>query len=456
VSTITTKDGTTIFYKDCGPKDTQPIVFHHGWPLSSDDWDVQMLFFLANGYRVVAHDRRGQRGLVILQASLSLVLLIGAGLFTESLNKLQSADMHLDSRNRYIIHINPQAAGYVQTQLEPLYRTIEAQFHAVPGVLKVGIATYTPMEDNNWSDGMAVQGEPDPNKQASFVKGNAEYFDSVGTGIVMGRGFLPQDTPSAPSVAVVNKEFVRQFFKPGVNPIGHRIGSPGPQSSGAYELVGVVEDTTYTAVQWKDHAMYFVPITQRPAHTDEPITDDVSLYAGAVILQTNRPINEMEKIAQQTLSSINPNLTVVKFQTFDQQIADRFTEERMISRLTSLFGVLALLLATVGLYGVTAYTVLRRTPEIGIRMALGAERTRVVGMVMRGAMMQAAVGLVIGAPVAMLCVRYVKAQLYEITSVDLNVMAGAVLVLTISACVAGMIPARRAASINPVQALRAE
>jgi predicted permease len=397
-----------------------------------------------------------QRSLVVLQAALSLVLLVGAGLFTQSLNKLQSSDMHLDSRNRYIIHINPQAAGYLQTQLEPLYRTMETQFHALPGVVKVGIATYTPMEDNNWSDSVQIQGEPDTNKDASFVKGNAEYFDSVGTRVLMGRGFTPQDTLAAPPVTVVNKEFVKQFFKPGANPIGHRLGSPGPESPGSYEIVGVVDDTTYSAVQWKDHAMYFVPLMQRPAHSDEPLTNDISVYAGAIVVQTDHPVNDMEKLAQRTLSGINPNLTIVKFQTFDQQIAGRFTEERMIARLTALFGGLALLLATIGLYGVTAYTVVRRTPEIGIRMALGAERVRVVGMVMRGAMTQALIGLAIGAPIAMLCVRYVKTQLYEITKVDAGVMAGAIIVLAVAACIAGAIPARRAASINPVDALRTE
>jgi len=398
-----------------------------------------------------------QRGLVVVQAALSLVLLIGAGLFAQSLAKLQNTDMHLDSRNRYIVHINPQAAGYVQTQLEPLYRTMEAQFHALPGVVKVGIATYTPMEDNNWSNSIQIQGEPEAeDKGASFVKANPEYFDSVGTHVLTGRGFTLQDTLTAPPVAVVNQEFVKQFFKPGVNPIGHRMGSPGPESSGSYEIVGVVDNTTYTAVQWKNHAMYFVPITQRPAHAKGPLTDDITLYAGALVIQTDRPMNDMEKLAQRTLSGINPNLTIVKFQTFDQQIADRFTEERMISRLTALFGGLALLLAAIGLYGVTAYSVVRRTPEIGIRMALGAERIRVVSMVMRGAMTQVVVGLVIGAPIAMLCVRYIKSQLYEITRVDGSVMAGAIAVLAVAACVAGLIPARRAATINPVDALRVE
>jgi macrolide transport system ATP-binding/permease protein len=146
----------------------------------------------------------------------------------------------------------------------------------------------------------------------------------------------------------------------------------------------------------------------------------------------------------------------VKFQTFDRQIADRFNDERLIARLTSMFGGLALLLAAIGLYGVTAYTVVRRTPEIGIRMALGAERTGVITMVMRGALIQTVLGLAIGIPVALLSVRLVKSQLYEITKADAGVMAGAILMLTVAACIAGIIPAERAASIDPVKALRTE
>ncbi len=178
------------------------------------------------------------------------------------------------------------------------------------------------------------------------------------------------------------------------------------------------------------------------------------MYAGAIIIQTTRPIAGLERIVGATLASINPNLTIVKFQTFQQQIQDRFIEERLIARLTSLFGLLALLLAAIGLYGVTSYTVVRRTPEIGIRMALGAARSRVIGMVMRGAMMQTVVGLAIGIPVAIFCVRYVKSQLYEITRVNVPTMIIAIGVLVLAAAIAGIIPARRAASIDPVQALR--
>ena len=396
-----------------------------------------------------------QRGLVVLQAALSFVLLVGAGLFSQSLSKLQGTDLKLDARNRYIVHINPEAAGYSQTQLEALYRIMEDRFHTLPGVVKVGVATYTPMEDNNWSNGIQIQGQPYSNRGASFVKANAEYFDSVGTHVLMGRGIGVQDSAAAPAVAVVNQSFVKAFFGDR-NPIGARMGSPGPVSSGAFEIVGVVEDTAYTSARWKNHSMYFVPIMQRDRNTKQPIEKDESLYAGAIVIETERPMSDMQQMAQRTLAGINPNLTVTKFQTFAQQIADRFTEERMIARLTELFGALALLLATIGLYGVTAYSVGRRTPEIGIRMALGAERGSVIAMVMRGAMLQAVVGLAIGIPVALLCVRFVQSQLYGITSADSNVMAGAIAALAVAAGIAGMIPARRAASIDPVRALRSE
>jgi macrolide transport system ATP-binding/permease protein len=402
-----------------------------------------------------------QRALVVLQAALSLVLLVAAGLFAESLNKAQTVDMKLDVKNRYIAHINPQAAGYKNTEVEPLYQVIIDRFHELPGVLKVGLATYTPMESNNWGSGVKVQGDPDINKGASWVKGTSEYFDSVGTHVVMGRGFTLQDTSNSPPVAVVNQEFVKQFFSKR-NPIGHHFGGSGPNSAGkdgAHEIVGVVEDTTYTSIYWKDHAMYFLPLTQRAGianDPDDPLDKDLSMFAGALVVQTAYPIAGFEKTVERTLASINPNLTVVKFQTFQQQIDDRFIEERLIARLTSLFGLLALLLAALGLYGVTSYSVARRTPEIGIRMALGAARSRVVGTVIRGAVLQAAAGLAIGVPVAIFCVRYVKSQLYDITTVNGSVMAIAIGVLVFTAAIAGILPARRAASIDPARALRIE
>ena len=400
-----------------------------------------------------------QRSLIVLQSALALVLLVGAGMFIQSLNKLRNIDLKLNSTNRYIVHFNPQAAGYSPAQVEALYRTIEDRFHAIPGVRKVGISTNTPMEANNSGDGVQIQGQPFLNDGASWVRGNAEYFDSVGTHVLMGRGFTTRDTSTSPAVAVVNQSFVKRFFKPGENPIGRRFGAPGPQSSGDFEIVGVVEDTAYTSATWKDHHMYFIPMTQRIPESARrrPIEQDTDLYAGAIVIQTDRLMDNMQSIARQTLAAINPNLSVVKFQTFDEQIADRFTQDRVITRLMTLFSILALLLATLGLYGVTAYTVARRTSEIGIRMALGANRSSVVGMIMRGAMLQTAIGVAaIGIPVAWSCVRYIESQLYESKGMSLAVLTIATLTLTAAAAAAGLIPAQRAASTNPSQALRTE
>jgi macrolide transport system ATP-binding/permease protein len=397
---------------------------------------------------------RLQRGLVVLQAALSLVLLVSAGLFSRSLYKLQNTDLMLETKNRYIVHINPEAAGYSPKQVEALYRSMEERFHELPGVEKVGISSYTPMENNNRNWGVQVEGKPDPNMVSSWIKINPEYFDSVGTRLVMGRGIRPQDTSSSRPVAVVNQAFVRRLFDPGENPIGRSFGRPNSTSD--FEIVGVVEDTVYTSVRWKNHLMYFVPLPQQALNPEVPIEKDRTMYAGAIVLKTAWPVSDMETLTRQTLARINPNLAVVKFQTFDQQIADQFNQDRLIARLATLFGALALLLATVGIYGVTAYTVARRTSEIGIRMALGAKRSRVIAMVMRGTMIQTALGLAIGVPATLLCVRVIEAQLYEVKGMDAGVLTASILTLVLASALAGLIPARRAASIDPVQALRTE
>ncbi|HKU28135.1 MAG TPA: ABC transporter permease [Candidatus Sulfotelmatobacter sp.] len=409
---------------------------------------------LRSGTRATGGATLLQRGLVVTQAALSLVLLVGAGLFSQSLNKLQHTDLKLESKNRYIVHVNPQAAGYSQTQLGDLYRAIEDQFHAIPGVEKVGICTYTPMEDNNDGTDVRIEGRPELELQTSDIRVGPEYFDSVGTHVLMGRGIGIQDTATSPTVAVVNETFVKKFFRPGENPIGRYFG--GGEHTHNYQIVGVVEDTVYTDVRWKDHLMYFVPLLQRPPSTETPITQDESLYIGAFVLKTSHTMPDMEAITRRTLAQINPNLAVVRFQTFDAQIAEQFTDDRLVARLTMLFGGLALVLATVGLYGVSAYTVARRTAEIGIRMALGAERRKVTAMILRGAAIQALLGLLIGLPIAFLCVRFVQAQLYEVKSVDAAVLSGSIFILALAACAAGLIPARRAASIDPAKALRTE
>jgi hypothetical protein len=278
-----------------------------------------------------------------------------------------------------------------------LNRTMEQRFHSLPGVANVGISTYTPMEDNNWSVGIQVAGQQDSNKGA-YVKVNAEYFDSVGTRAVTGRGIDPQDTATSPSVAVVNETFVKNFIPKGENPIGRRFGSPGPESTDDLQIVGVVEDTAYTTVRWKDHNMFFIPMMQRPASDKTPFEQDTSLYAGALVIQTQRPVNNMEELARETLSEINPNLAVVKFQTFDQQIADRFNGLAASGHRALRRDVLHCCAPHFG----------NRHPHGARRAALGCDRPRDAWRV------DPNVGLAIGVPAILLCARFVESLLFEV------------------------------------------
>ncbi|MGB7199314.1 MAG: ABC transporter permease [Acidobacteriaceae bacterium] len=403
-----------------------------------------------------------QRSLVILQAALSVVLLIGAGLLGKSLNKLQHQNLGLETHNRVIVDMNPLKAGYKPEQLQGLYQQIEDKFHAMPAVDRVGLTLYTPLNGDIWSFYAYVQGRGAPgsgqNSNTLFNRASPEYFKAVGQRVLRGRAFTAADTAGAPGVAVVNQAFVKNFFKHGEDPIGKRFGVIDMKNSGDFEIVGVVEDTKYLNAKGQPVAMFFAPMLQS-AHMSPPGELDASLYAGQFVLQMKAMTPGLERQVRKTLASINPNLSVDHYQTFDEQIEANLSGERMIARLTLLFGLLALILAAVGLYGVTTYTVQRQTQEIGIRMALGSSRRGIVGMVLRGAMLQTAVGLVIGIPVALMCVHSIKAiqsQLYQVAGWDASVIAAAVGTLAIAACVAGNIPAQRAASVDPARALKME
>jgi predicted permease len=405
-------------------------------------------------------DRSGwvQQSLVILQAALSLVLLVGAGLMAKSLSKLENQDFGVVTANRVVAHFSPENAGYKPEQLQALYDKITDDLHALPGVEHVSLSLYTPLEGNNWGEGVFLQGRPEPgaNSQigASWLRVGPEYFDIVGHRVIRGRGITPQDTATATPVVVVNETFVKKFFPKGGDPIGAHFGVSGMESAGDWEIVGVVSDIKYNNLKQPTRAMYFRPLLQL-AHT-KPEGDTRSLYAGAIMLQTKGSVEGLESQVRHTLANINPNLTLTNFDTFAGQIHGQFNQERLIARLTLMFGIVALALASVGLYGVTAYSVARRTPEIGVRMALGANRSSVVGMVLREAMMQAGIGLAIGVPAAWICSRLVQSQLYNVSGHDSTVLALAVLVLAFAACAAGLIPAQRAASTDPVKALRTE
>jgi predicted permease len=317
------------------------------------------------------------------------------------------------------------------------------------------------------------QGHPAPrpgdNVISTWDRVSNHFLDSIGVPIVRGRGFTDQDTATSPQVAIVNQTFVKRFF-PNQDPVGKHFGIDYPQYSGTFQIVGVFRDFKMNNPRDNVRPVFLRPLTQRFMGYKEPITistETQSMFMSAMILDFNRPQSNVDGLLRHTLAGIDPNLTVMDLRTLDAQVAGNFNEDRLIERLTSLFGMLALILASVGLYGVMSYFVARRTSEIGIRMALGATGHTVVAMVMRSALTQVLIGLVLGIPAALLTNYLMAVQskdalgqpnslLYQVNGHDPLALVGATLVLGVCAALAAFIPARRAASIEPMQALRAE
>jgi predicted permease len=403
-----------------------------------------------------------QKTLIVLQAALSLVLLVGAGLMTQTLRNLEHQKFGITTANRYVIHIDPMGAGYNTERIGAFNQQLEREFSAIPGVKSVGIALYSALEGNNWGEGVYVEGHPAPGPEehngSSWDRVSPRFFDTVGQPVIRGRGFTDQDTATSRMVAVVNQAFVKKFF-PKEDPIGHHFGTMDQKYAGDYEIVGIVADAKYNNPRDDFRSMYFRPLSQfNPTFKEGRMimAESRSLFPNSITVEFIGDSAALESMARRTLANINPDLTIESFKSLDYQVADNFNQERLITRLTGLFGLLALALASVGLYGITTYSVARRTSEIGLRMALGANRANVLTMVLRRSLLLVAVGLAIGIPVALLGGRLMSSQLYGVRTYDPMTLVAAVVVLSLFAALAGFIPARRAASIEPMNALRTE
>jgi len=405
----------------------------------------------------------GQKILVVMQAAVSLALLCAAGLLIRSLTNLQHQHFGFDVQNRYVVHIDPSMAGYKAEQAEAFYRQLHDTLAAIPGVKSVSYGLYTPMEGDNWGNGVYIEGQAPPAPGSNFNDSSWDrvspgYFESIGTKIIAGRSFTDQDNAAGRNVAIVNETFAKHFFKNG-DALGHHFGDLDQKYAGNFEIVGVTEDTQYWDPNSKIRSMFFLPANQWSKYDDksEVMFENVShLMMNAVVLQTNGFVPGLESQVRRALNQINPSLTVISFDTFAEQVHGQFAQGELIVQLTSVFGFLALALAAIGLYGVTAYAVAQRTSEIGIRMALGADRGGILQMVLRGAFLQAGIGLLIGMPAAIVAGRFMASLLYNVRPWDPVVLIATALILGLAALIAAVIPAQRAASVEPMTALRVE
>src|SRR5216684_953267 len=404
-----------------------------------------------------------RKALLVAQATMSVVLVAGATMLARSLNKLEHQDFGYQVQGRVEVDMNSPPSSYTQPQLAALYRQMEEKLNRVPGVQGSGLALYNPLTDN-WGEMIMVAGHPagklSEESGASWDRVRANYRQNRGMPILRGRGFTGADNETTAPVAIVNEAFVKRFFKSDEDPLAQHFGLDAPELAGTFSIVGVVRDAKFAGWGLSQPArpMFYVPLAQNVNYSNEMMKklEMRTHFIGGILLVTNLSPGALEAQLTRIFAELDPNLTINSIRTLQRQVALSFDQERAVAGLASLFGIVALVLAAIGLYGVTAYTVAQRTNEIGIRMALGADRPKVMQLVLRGAFKRVLIGLLLGLPLAIGAGRLISAQLYGVSSWDplaLTVAAGA---LAICSFFAAIIPANRAASISPMNALRIE
>jgi putative ABC transport system permease protein len=406
---------------------------------------------------------RVQKSLVIGQVAVSLILLSAAALLSRSLRNLEHQNFGFETEGRYIAWINPMLGNYKPEQMEPMFRQIDEGLMRVPGVRLAAPALYAPMTGDSWNDGIRVEGKPDPDPKddtsASWSRVMPGFFEIIDAKIMLGRPIAEQDTAATRKVAVVNQAFVKKFFKD-QNPIGQHFGIGKIKYSATFEIVGVTNDMRYLTYGYRKpvRPMFWVPEAQTAQYDDPAFTSGElwSHFLYNIVIWAPGAQPAMEENVRKVLASVDPNLVLYGVDPYAKVVSSEFQQEKMIATLTTMFGALGLVLAAIGLYGVLAYIVERRTGEIGVRMALGADRRRVIGMVLGGAFWQVGIGLAIGIPSAIGAGKLMAAQLFGVDPWDPVMLTLATLLLGLAAFLASAIPAWRAAAVEPMVALRTE
>jgi predicted permease len=404
-----------------------------------------------------------RKALLVVQATLSVVLVAGATMLGRSLNKLETQDFGYQVKGRVVVELHSPQASYNPAKMTALNRQLEDRLNSLPGVQGSGLALYNPLTDN-WGELILVTGHPAPKMSeeagSSWDRVSANFLQNFGMKMLRGRAFTAADNETTAPVAIVNEGFVKRFFKSDEDPLDQHFGLDLPENVGTFRIIGVVRDAKFASFGLSKPArpMFFVPLTQWVDYKNDMMKrlEIASHGVGGAMLVTNASPGALESQLTKVLAEVNPNITITSIRTMQQQVDLSFDQERAVASLAGLFGVVALLLAAVGLYGVTAYTVAQRTNEIGVRMALGADRTNVVQLVLRGAFKRVIVGLLLGLPLAIGAGRLISAKLYGVSIWDPYALGVAAISLAICAFFAAIIPASRAASISPMKALRTE
>jgi predicted permease len=383
--------------------------------------------------------------LVVSQVALSLVLLVGAGLFLRSLVNLNNVDTGFNKENVLRLQIDASSIGYKaeEPRLKGLYQQIEERVSALPGVRAASFSSFT-FHQGSWNTTVTVPGgEAHPEVDVKHnVIGNG-YFATMQIPLLAGRTFGPQDTATSQKVAVISERMARTMFPAG-SPIGHHYMIGNPINDNDREVIGIVKDVKFGDLQEDPETLDYVPYTQR----DDYLSDFEVRYAG--------DFNTVSTSVQRTIHDVSHNLPITRVTTLDEQVARSITDQRLVAQLSAFFGLLAVFLSCIGIYGLMSYVVARRTNEIGIRMALGAERSNVRWLVMREVLALVAIGVVAGVPIALAGSRLISNMLFGVRGTDPASMVAAVGAMIAVAIVAGYLPARRASRIEPMAALRYE
>ncbi len=386
--------------------------------------------------------------LVAAQVALSLLLLVGAGLFVRTLRNLKDQHFGFNPHNVLVVTLGIKTAGYKPEQLGPLYQRILDTLYTLPGIRSATFSMLPPMSGMTWNGPVFIQGHtPQPNEDtdSSMSKAGPHYFETVGIPLVSGRLIGPADTATSPKAAVVNQTFANHFFPHG-DAIGHHFGGDANKPD-EWEVVGVVKDAKYNSPREMPQRMIYFPLLQLSGE---------DLYAQCLQIRTAGDPAKITEQVRRALARIDSNLPILNVLTLSQHV-DRFMgHEELISELSSFFALLALVLACIGLYGVMSYNVVRRTNEIGIRMALGAQSGGVLWLILRESMLLLGIGIAVGVPVALAATNLVRSQLFGLKPSDPLTIIGASLSIALVTVLAGYLPARRAAKVDPMVALRYE